>query len=283
MKLGFDNLVSFHSVVSHKSFSIGARKIGKSQSTVSGAIKNLEGELGYQLIDRSERGIKLTPKGKKIFQLATPIIAKYIELKVIAESLSVKDQTNLRLGIDPLVLNSAVKEVLFDFSEYFHDVDLTILTKPSHILGQYLHNKKIDFAIGNPYHKTDFGFNIDELFVVNCVWVAHKELSKSPLSKRTRILLLDGCEDMIDLSNIADHNVWCLDDSSTILDMCLAKKGIAFLPSHLFDTHKDRDNLVSINGEMFLFGKQIYASLMWPEHTEFSVQHQWIHDRLRKR
>lgn len=283
MKLPFDNLMSFHSVVTHGSFSNGARKLGKSQSTVSGAVKSLENELGYELIDRSESGIKLTSRGKKVYQLATPIVSRYIELKYIAESLGKTERGKLRVGIDPLVFNHDVKRVLFDFSEKFPETELTILTKPSHILGQYLHHHKIDIAIGNPYHKTDFGFNVDELFLVNCHWVAHKDLLRTPLSIRTRVLLLDGCEDTVDLSNIAQHNVWILDDSRTVLDMCIAQKGIAFLPQHLLDQPTSTDVLSPIVGETFLFGKQIYASLMWPQHADFSQQHQWIHDKLRKR
>jgi len=64
MKLPFDNLITFHAVITHGSFSSGARKLGKSQSTVSGAVKSLEEELGYLLIDsqcfvhrRGEQGI----------------------------------------------------------------------------------------------------------------------------------------------------------------------------------------------------------------------------------
>lgn len=283
MKLQFDNLLSFHSVVTHGSFSSGARKLGKSQSTVSGAVKSLENELGYELIDRSESGITLTSRGKKIYQLTIPIVSRYAELKYIAESLSQKERSKLRVGIDPLVFNQQVKQALFDFSERFPETELTILTKPSHILGQYLHHHKVDIAIGNPYHKTDYEFNVDELFLVNCHWVAHQDMHQSPLPSDTRILLLDGCGEIVDLSSIAQHNIWVLDDSRTILDLCIAQKGIAFLPQHLLDNQATSNKLAPILGETFLFGKQIYASLMWPQHADFSHQHQWIHDRLRKK
>ncbi|MCW8344521.1 LysR family transcriptional regulator [Vibrio sp. ZSDZ65] len=282
MKLPFDNLISFHAVVSFGSFSNGARKLGKSQSTVSGAIKNLENELDYALIDRSKSTLTLTDKGKKIYHLSAPIISKYFELLQIAESLHNSDTKKINIGIDPLIFNEEVKQVLIEFSETFPDTELTVFTKPSHILGQYVNCHKVDIAIGNPYHKTELSFNIDELFMVNCSWVIHKDVSTDYDLSSMRLLLIDGSESFVDFSSIAKHNIWILDDTSTILDLCLAKKGIAFLPHHLIDNHSRRFELMTFSDEMNLFGKQIYASLFWPTHSDFTRQHQWIHNKLRK-
>lgn len=281
MKLPFDNLLSFHAVVSFGSFSNGARKLGKSQSTISGAIKNLENELDYSLIDRSKKSLTLTDKGKKIYQLSAPIISKYYELIQVAESLHDSDTKKIRIGIDPLIFNDDVKQVLIEFSEIFPDTELTVFTKPSQILGQYIHNHKVDIAIGNPYHKTELSFNIDELFKVNCSWVIHKDVSTDSNLASMRLLLIDGCESFVDISSIAKHNTWILDDTSTILDLCLAKKGIAFLPHHLIKSHNRRADLITFSDEINLFGKQLYASMFWPLHTDFTRQHQWIHNKLR--
>ncbi|MFA0085539.1 LysR family transcriptional regulator [Vibrio sp. 10N.261.51.F12] len=282
MKLPFDNLLSFHAVVSCGSFSKGARKLGKSQSTVSGAIKSLENELDYLLIDRSKSTLTLTNRGEKIYHLSTPIISKYIELVQIADSLHDSDTKKIHIGIDPLIFNDDVKKVLIEFSEVFPETELTVLTKPSHILGQYVKNHQIDIAIGNPYHKTEYSFNIDELFMVNCSWVIHKDVSTDSNLSAMRLLLLDGCDNFVDLSSIAKHNVWILDDTRTILDLCLAQKGIAFLPHHLIENHLKRSELIAFSDDLHLYGKQLYASLFWPLHCDYTKQHQWIHDQLRK-
>lgn len=283
MKLPFDNLLSFHSVVTNGSFSKAARKLAKSQSTISGAVKNLENELGYDLLERKSNSIELTSRGKKIFQLATPIVSKYMELINVAEALSFKDESKLRIGIDPLVFDHNVKHTLMEFSEIYPDTELTVVTKPSYILGQYINNHQIDIAIGNPYHKTEFDFNVDELFLVNCHWIAHKDFSETDSYISARLLLIDGSEDIIDISSIARHNIWVLDDTSTILELCLAKKGIAFLPQHLVENHIKRDSIMMINDQTLLFGRQIYASLIWSQHGDYSIHHQWLHDRLRKK
>ncbi|TOM56270.1 LysR family transcriptional regulator, partial [Vibrio parahaemolyticus] len=52
MKLQFENIVSFVAVVEEGSFSSAARKLEKSQSTVSTAVQNLESDLGFNLFNR---------------------------------------------------------------------------------------------------------------------------------------------------------------------------------------------------------------------------------------
>lgn len=283
MKLTFDNLIAFHTVASEGSFSACGRKLGKSQSTVSGAVKNLEQELGYLLLDRSGNRIKLTAKGKKIYSLATPILSKYQELSILAKNLASSDVAKIKVGIDSIVFNSKVKSVLIEFSEEFPEVEINVLTKPSHILGDYINRQIIDIAIGNPYHKTTYHFNIDELFSVNCLWVANKQLLANPTFSvyKSRLLLLDGYKDIVDLSNISSHNIWVLDDLSTITDLCVAGKGIALLPQHVIENKDLNSILANIPSDTELFGKQIYASMLWPLHSDFGKYHQWIHNKLR--
>ncbi|MEZ9697929.1 LysR family transcriptional regulator [Vibrio sp. 10N.261.46.E12] len=283
MKLTLDNLTSFHTVASEGSFSCAARKLGKSQSTISGAIKNLEQDLGYLLLDRDGHTVTLTDKGKKIYALATPIISKHKELNNIANDLSNSNLTKIKVGIDLLMLNSNVKNALVEFSEEFPEVEINVVTKPSYILGDYINRKKIDIAIGNPYHKTIYNFNIEELFLVNCIWVANKEVVQDSKfnSQKNRLLLLDGYKDIIDFSIISSHNIWVLDDISTILELCSAGKGIALLPQHIIESKSEMNQLIKIPSDTQLFGKQIYASMIWPLHSEFGKYHQWIHNKLR--
>ncbi|TOO89060.1 LysR family transcriptional regulator, partial [Vibrio parahaemolyticus] len=89
--------------------------------------------------------------------------------------MNISEQIVYRVGIDPLVFNKDVRKTLLDFSEVFPNVDLVVVTKPSFILGNYIKEGKIDLALGNPYHKTNNDFNIDELFHVNCWWVTHED------------------------------------------------------------------------------------------------------------
>ncbi|MEZ9564319.1 LysR family transcriptional regulator [Vibrio artabrorum] len=278
MKLHFENIVSFISVVEEGSFSSAARKLGKSQSTVSTAVQNLESDLGFNLFNRQHSKVWLTQKGERLFQLSLPIVSKYRELATIAAQMNVSDQIVFRVGIDPLVFNKDVKDTLARFSETFPNVDLVVVTKPSVILGNYINEGKIDLALGNPYHKTNNDFNVEELFHVNCWWVAHEDLAYSTnQTSSQRILLMDGCEELLNLSKLTSYNLWRLDDFATIIDLCKAQKGIAFLP--MFRIEGD-SSLKVITDRPDFFGKRIVASIFWPVHSDFSPFNQWIKQEL---
>lgn len=176
MKLQFDNIASFVAVVEAGSFSSAARKLGKSQSTVSTAIQNLESDLGFNLFIRQNAKVTLTDKGKRLFHLSNPVVSKYRDMLTAVSKMSHSEQIVFRVGIDPLVYNSNVKQTLFQFSEAFPEIDLEVVTKPSFVLSNYISQGKIDLALGNPYHKTENDFNMDELFNVNCWWVGHASL-----------------------------------------------------------------------------------------------------------
>jgi DNA-binding transcriptional LysR family regulator len=280
MKLQFDNIASFVAVVEAGSFSSAARKLGKSQSTVSTAIQNLESDLGFNLFIRQNAKVTLTDKGKRLFHLSTPVVSKYRDLLTAVSKMSHSEQIVFRVGIDPLVYNSNVKQTLFQFSEAFPEIDLEVVTKPSFVLSNYISQGKIDLALGNPYHKTDNDFNMDELFNVNCWWVGHASLLEHKPSL-PRVLLMDGFDELLNLSDLATHQIWRLDDLSTIVELCKAQKGIAFLPEHIVEPSLTTKELAIMTDNLEFFGKKVTASLFWSTHSDFGLYNQWIRSQLK--
>ena len=53
-----------------------AEKLYISQPNLSNAINNLEGELGYKILNRSNRGIEFTPTGKKLLVYTHNILSE---------------------------------------------------------------------------------------------------------------------------------------------------------------------------------------------------------------
>ena len=68
--MNLDQLKTFQEVVRLGSFSEVAKKLGISQPAVSFQIQKLEHELGTRLIDRTQRGIKLTAADERLLRFA---------------------------------------------------------------------------------------------------------------------------------------------------------------------------------------------------------------------
>ena len=60
----------FAKICGNKSFTAAARIIGKSQSTLSRDVIQLEKKIGFKVFRRDIRGIELTEEGKKLLMIA---------------------------------------------------------------------------------------------------------------------------------------------------------------------------------------------------------------------
>lgn len=64
-------LKGFHAVARYGGFTAAARRLRRTQPTLSLQVKTLETELGTQLLERRARGVKLTPEGQVLYDMAT--------------------------------------------------------------------------------------------------------------------------------------------------------------------------------------------------------------------
>jgi len=75
MRYSPESLQAFVQTAESGSFSAAARALGKSQSTVSAAVANLEIDLGFSLFDRRGRQPSLTEAGQRALAQVREILA----------------------------------------------------------------------------------------------------------------------------------------------------------------------------------------------------------------
>lgn len=88
MRHSLESLAAFAQVASEGSFSAAARKLGKSQSTISETIANLEVDLNVTLFDRSQRQPALTEAGHVLLGQALQVLAANDRLNRSASQLA---------------------------------------------------------------------------------------------------------------------------------------------------------------------------------------------------
>ena len=79
--MNLEALSIFCDVVRHQSFSRGATASAVSQSAASQTVRQIEKQLGTELIDRSKRPWRLTDEGKIFFKGSQEIVERYHELQ----------------------------------------------------------------------------------------------------------------------------------------------------------------------------------------------------------
>ena len=88
MRHSLESLAAFALVAAEGSFSAAARKLGKSQSTISETIANLEVDLNVSLFDRRQRQPSLTEAGQALLAQAQQVLAANDRLNRCASQLS---------------------------------------------------------------------------------------------------------------------------------------------------------------------------------------------------
>jgi DNA-binding transcriptional LysR family regulator len=71
MAFSFRQIRYFVGVAENGSISGAAQHLSVSQSTITEAIQELEHEIGFKLVQRSQRGVTLTLKGQQFLRHAT--------------------------------------------------------------------------------------------------------------------------------------------------------------------------------------------------------------------
>lgn len=79
--MNLDALSLYCDVIRSGSFSLGAAAHHISQSAASQAVRQLEEEIGTQLIDRTKRPFMVTPEGKKFFEACQTLLENFEEAK----------------------------------------------------------------------------------------------------------------------------------------------------------------------------------------------------------
>ncbi len=120
-------LTAFAESAALGSFSAAARKLGKSQSTISSAIANLEIDLGLLLFDRSSRKPVLTGEGKALLGKVREILAASDRLDLAASQLGSGMEARLSVVWSDTYQSDRFEEILSAFEQRFPDLEFECL------------------------------------------------------------------------------------------------------------------------------------------------------------
>ncbi|QIQ22002.1 LysR family transcriptional regulator [Zophobihabitans entericus] len=109
------------------SFSAAARKLHKSQSTISTAIANLETDLNVVLFDRQAKHPVLTKEGKRILNQVKEILLANEKLDELATRLSAQTESRLTFILSDIYYSQRHEKNLYDFEQQYPDIEFECL------------------------------------------------------------------------------------------------------------------------------------------------------------
>ena len=119
-----ESLQAFVEAAALGSFSAAARRLRKTQSTVSTAIAHLEADLGVSLFDRSGRYPQLTEAGRQVLGHAQEILAADARLQQLSVRLAAPVEPRLTVAFSDVYQLDPEQRVLQRFAEAFPEIEL---------------------------------------------------------------------------------------------------------------------------------------------------------------
>jgi len=120
-------LLAFVQAATQGSFSAAARKLRRSQSTISAAVASLEIDLDLVLFDRSSRKPTLTPAGHVMLQRAEAILAATNRMEMSARQLAQGVEPKLTVAISDTYQSARFEAALVGFEQRYPDLELECL------------------------------------------------------------------------------------------------------------------------------------------------------------
>ena len=125
-----DKLEMFIALANERHFGRAAEVVGVTQPSLSGAIKQLEDQLGVQLVFRGSRFQGLTPEGQRVLDWALRIVGDARTMREEMRAVRSGVSGNLRLGAIPTAM-PVVARLTAPFLARNPNVRLTILSRTS--------------------------------------------------------------------------------------------------------------------------------------------------------
>ena len=208
-----------------KNITRAAERLRVSQPNITVAIKKLEGELGIQLFDRSQKQLSLTPEGA-VFLGRVEIALRNIQDAVLeVNDYKQLQKGTIKIGIPPMMGAYLFPKIFSSFQRRYSHLDVYLHEEGSVAIREQLERDELDFGI---IIIPDTSPNLQLLpmarsQIVCCV------PEDSDLAARKAITLQD----------IEDHNLIMLKEGSFLRQTMLQKmKTAGFTPNIVLESNQ---------------------------------------------
>ena len=128
-------------------FKKAAENCAVSQSALSTALSEMEKQLGFQVFERNNKQVLVTPLGKQVLEKARQIKLQIDDLMKLGETLQEPLNCSMSIGIIPTISPFLLPVVLPVLKKTYPGLELQISEEQSHALVEQVRNGDLDAAI----------------------------------------------------------------------------------------------------------------------------------------
>ncbi len=219
-----------------------------SQSALSTALTELEKQLGFQIFERDNKKVLVTPLGRQFLEKAQKIILDVDDLYQMANAHKAPLSYPMTIGVIPTIGPYLLPKVLPALSREYPQLELTIIEEQSHVLVDMVRTGEIDTAILALPFSCD-GLLTFEFWQEDFYWVTdtddplgkQTQISSEEMQQRKLMLLKDGhClkEHALSACQLSSQSSFINFNSTsltTLIQMVAGKMGTTLIPEMALD------------------------------------------------
>ena len=283
MKHSPDAYIAFVQAATLGSFSAAARKLGKSQSTISAAIANLETDLGLALFDRSHREPRLTEAGAAMLGRAQELLAAADRLELAAGQLAAGLEPRLTLVISDTYQSDRYETTLIALEQRYPELEFEcLIAEHGDVLALIESGRaQLGLVAAQPGYAADIGFaTIPELSEIGLFVARGHPLTQVPALgceqlQQTRELRLETY--LLPEQRRVGGRAWSASSYLLLLEMAGLGLGWAELPRWLVKRFAaDSLQELSVPG----WPKHIAVDAVWSRQRGLGPAGAWLLDAL---
>lgn len=286
MRYSPEALTAFVEAVACGSFSAAARRLRKSQSTISTAISNLEADLGVALFDRATRHPTLTPQGEQVLSYVKAILAASNRLDELAISLSDETEARLTFVLSDTLHPDVLEDLLQQFDRRFPHTEFECLIGEDEDGIDLLQKERAQVGLieARDSYPTEIGSTRLPLQTAMAIYVAPAH----PLAAQGRVTW-DELHSWRELrlstflaSSLepAKGQVWSAPNYLLLLSMTVQGLGWCILPCALVDEFAGSGTLVALN--IPGWPRAISVDLLWNKKAPPGKAGSWLRQHLQR-
>ncbi|MDM0108396.1 LysR family transcriptional regulator [Variovorax sp. J22R24] len=148
MNITLRQLRAFIEVVRSGGFTAAARKLHLTQSATSLLVRELETQLGVQLVDRTTRRISLTDAGSEFLVNAERIVADVEQTIANTQDLVMKRRGHITVATTPLLAASFMPETIAEFQAAHPGISVRLADWPTEQILRAVQGGEVDLGFG---------------------------------------------------------------------------------------------------------------------------------------
>lgn len=288
MRFSPESLEAFAQAAALGSFSAAARKLGKSQSTISEAISRLEIDLGVSLFDRHSRQPQLSSAGRRLLVEVKAILAAFDRLSRAASQMIEGVESKFTLALSDAYHTTSFEARLEELDKRYPGLEFECIEAQHGDVVRLVSQGRADMGLlaAQPDYPPEIGFStLTEQVRFGLYALREHPLSQLPAVTYEQLgawrglrleTMLEQHQQPDDLAVIGG-NSWTSTSYQILLEMAMKGFGWAELPDWLVERYADgKLQSLKVSG----WPRYMAVDVIWSRQRSLGLAGNWILSRI---